>query len=69
MRINRKFLYWGTFLVAVGAVLVAANLRAIGTEALTDGLRLWPLAVIVIGLALVLRRNPQLSLTTGMLAA
>ncbi|MEZ0241439.1 MAG: DUF5668 domain-containing protein [Chloroflexota bacterium] len=69
MRINRKFLYWGTFLVAVGAVLVAANLGGIGTEALTDGLRLWPLAVIIIGLALVLRRNPQLSLTTGMLAA
>ena len=69
MRINRKFLYWGTFLVAVGAVVVAADLGAIDTATLTDALRLWPVAVIVVGLGLVLRRNPQLSLTTGLLAA
>lgn len=69
MRINRKFLYWGTFLVALGGVLVATDLAAIDSATLTDALRLWPLAVIVIGLGVVLRRNPQLSLSTGMLAA
>ncbi|HYN70235.1 MAG TPA: hypothetical protein VEX41_08495 [Candidatus Eisenbacteria bacterium] len=69
MRINRRFLYAGTFLVALGGVLVATDLAAIDTAALTDVLRLWPLAVIVIGLGVVLRRNPQLSLSSGMLAA
>jgi hypothetical protein len=69
MQINRKFLYWGTFLVAIGGVLVATNLGALDTATLTDALRLWPLAVVIIGLALVLRRNPQLSLSTGLLAA
>jgi len=69
MQVNRKFLYWGTFLVAVGGVLVATNLGELDTATLTDGLRLWPLAVVLIGLALVLRRNPQLSLSTGLLAA
>jgi len=69
MQVNRKLLYWGTFLVAVGGVLVATNLGALDTATLTDALRLWPLAVVIIGLALVLRRNPQLSLSTGLLAA
>jgi hypothetical protein len=69
MQVNRKFLYWGTFLVAIGGVLVATNLGALDTATLTDALRLWPIAVVMIGVALVLRRNPQLSLSTGLLAA
>jgi len=57
MRVNRRFLYWGIFLVAVGGVIVLADLRAVDTATLTDTLRLWPLAVIAIGLSLVLRRT------------
>jgi hypothetical protein len=68
MRVNRRFLYAGAFLMAVGAVLVAADLGAVDTTALTEALRLWPLAVVAIGAGLVLRRG-QFSLPTGMLAA
>jgi hypothetical protein len=68
MRVNRRFLYWGMFLVAIGGVLVAADLGAVDTPTLTDALRLWPLAIVAIGLSLVLRRT-QLSLPGLLLAA
>jgi hypothetical protein len=57
MRVNRRFLYWGIFLVALGGVLVAVDLSALDSAALTDALRLWPLAVVAIGLGLVLGRT------------
>jgi hypothetical protein len=68
MTVNRRFLYWGVFLVVLGGVLVSADLRALDTPALTDVLRLWPLAVVAIGLSLVLRRT-RLSLPGLLLAA
>jgi hypothetical protein len=68
MRVKRGFLYWGIFLVAVGGVLVAADLRAVDTSTLADALRLWPLAVIAIGLSLALRRT-RLTLPALLLAA
>src|SRR5690242_2718690 len=49
MAINRRFLYAGLFLVALGGVLVAVDLTAVSTDALTNALRLWPLAWIAIG--------------------
>ncbi len=68
MRVNRRFLYWGILLVALGGVLVAADLGAVDTPALTDALRLWPLAIVAIGLRLVLRKT-RWSLAGLMLAA
>jgi Domain of unknown function (DUF5668) len=68
MRVNRRFLYWGVFLVAVGGVLVAADLGALNAATIADALRLWPLAIIAIGLALVLRRT-RYSVAGGMLGA
>jgi hypothetical protein len=68
MRVNRRFLYWGIFLVAVGAVLVAVDLRGVDESTLANALGLWPLAFIAIGLGLVLRRT-QFSLAGGMIAA
>lgn len=68
MRVNRRFLYWGIFLVAIGGVLVAADLGAVDTAALTDVLRLWPLAIVAIGLGIVLRRT-RLSLPSLALGA
>lgn len=67
MRVNRRFLYAGVFLIAVGGVLVAADLGAVDSPRLTDTLRLWPLAIIAVGLSLVLR-GTRLSLPLGMLA-
>ncbi len=68
MRMNRRFLYTGVFLLALGAVLVAADLRAIDPAAVRDALRLWPVAVILIGVAIVVRRSPA-ALPAGLLAA
>ena len=57
MRVHHRFLYVGIFLLAIGGVIVAADLGAIDTPTLTDALRLWPLALVAIGLSLVLRRT------------
>jgi hypothetical protein len=68
MQVNRRFLYWGIFFVAIGGILVASDLRAVDTPTLTDVLRLWPLALVAIGLSIVLRRT-RLSLPGLMVAA
>ena len=68
MRVNRRFLYWGIFLAAIGGVLVAVDVRAVDTTIIADALRLWPFAFVAIGLGLVLRRT-RLSVPGGMLAA
>lgn len=68
MRVNRKFLYWGVFLVAIGAVLVAADLNGVDETTIADWLRLWPLAVVGVGLGIVLRRT-RFNVAGGMLAA
>ena len=68
MRVNRKLLNAGLFLVAIGGVVVAADQGAIDTATLADVVRLWPLIPIAIGVALVVRRS-RLSLAAGMLAA
>ena len=68
MAIHRRFLYAGLFLVAVGGVLVTANITGVNEPWLRDALRLWPLVVIAIGLAIVLRRT-SVALPLGMLAA
>jgi hypothetical protein len=68
MAIHRRFLYAGLFLVAVGGVLVTANVTGVNEPWLRDALRLWPLAIIAIGLAVVVRRS-RFSLPAGVLAA
>ena len=68
MRINRRFLYLGTFLVAIGAVLVVADLTGVDEAAVLDWLRLWPLAVVAIGAGIVLRRT-RFNLASGVIAA
>ena len=68
MQINRRFLYAGVFLVAIGAVLVAADLGGVDTPTLADLLRLWPLAFVAVGVGIVLRRS-RVSLPSGVLAA
>jgi hypothetical protein len=68
MRVRRGFVYAGVFLVALGAVLLAADAGTLDPTLLTGALRLWPLAFIAVGGALLLRRTP-LGLPGGMLAA
>lgn len=68
MRVNRRFLYWGVFLVAIGGVLVVADLAAIDSATIADALRLWPVAIVAIGVGLILRRT-RFSVAGGLLAA
>src|SRR5512143_279162 len=68
MRINRALLYAGTFLVAIGAVLVVVDQGLLATSTVSDALRYWPLAILAVGAGLVFRHT-QLSLGTGLLAA
>ena len=68
MQINRKFLYWGVFLVAMGAVLVIVDLDGVDERMLLDALRLWPLAVLAIGVGIVLRRT-RYNVAGGVLGA
>jgi hypothetical protein len=57
MRVNRRLLYWGVVLLAIGGVLVAADMTAVDTATLADLVRLWPLAVVAIGVSLIARRT------------
>ncbi len=57
MRLNRRLLSWGVFLLALGGILVAADLRTVDTALLTDLVRLWPLALLALGFAIVLRKT------------
>jgi hypothetical protein len=57
MRVNRRFLYWGVVLMAIGGVLVVADLTAVDTAMLTDLIRLWPIAIVAIGVSLLARRT------------
>ena len=68
MPIHRRFLYAGLFLVAVGGVLVAANLTGVNEPFLREALRLWPLVILAIGLAIVVRRS-RYAVPAGVLAA
>lgn len=63
-----QILYFGAFFVAIGAVLVGADLAAVEATTIRDALQLWPLAIVAIGLGLVLRRT-ELGLPAGLLAA
>jgi hypothetical protein len=68
LAINRRFLYAGLFLVALGGVLVAVDLTALDTAVLAKALRLWPLALVAIGAGIVLRRS-RYALAAGIVAA
>ena len=68
MTVNRRFLYWGVFLVAAGAVALVAQTDAVDSDVLAQVLRLWPVVIIALGIGLLLRRT-RFGLAGGMLAA
>ena len=68
MRVNRTYLNWGVFLLALGGAIVVVNVLAPEPAAIVDVLRYWPLVVIAFGIGLVLRRT-QFNVAGGMLAA
>ncbi len=68
MQVNRRLLYWGVFLVAAGGVVLVAAGDAASRDAVAQALRLWPVAVIALGIGLLLRRT-RFATAGGMLAA
>lgn len=65
--LHRKALYTGVFLVTAGAVMLLTR-EVPARDVVADALGLWPLAVIAIGVALILRRT-RLGLAGGLIAA
>ena len=68
MRVNRKLLFAGAFLLAIGGVIVAVQAGVIDTDVIASALRLWPLAIVAIGAGIALRRT-ELGLPAGVLGA
>jgi hypothetical protein len=58
MHIDRSFFGWGLFFILVGAVPLAVQGGAITAAQVADWWRFWPLILIGIGLAVLLRRTP-----------
>lgn len=54
---DRRFLYWGVFFVAFGAITLAAQARLIDQAPVVDALRLWPVVVVALVLAILVRHT------------
>jgi hypothetical protein len=57
MRIERRFVEWGVFFIALGALPLAVQLGRLDRTALADSGRLWPFLLIAIGLGVLLGRS------------
>ena len=68
MNVNRRWLYGGVFLIALGAVLLAGQGDAVDGDVIAQAARLWPVLVIALGIGLLLRRT-RFGLAGGMIAA
>lgn len=68
MTVHRRFLYGGIFLIAAGGVLLVVNGASVDRDDVAAALRLWPVAVIALGVGLLLRRT-RFDVAGGMLAA
>jgi len=58
VRIDRRLLGWGAFLIIVGAIPLLVRAGYLAEEAISPWPTLWPLLLIGWGLGLVLRRTP-----------
>ncbi len=57
MRFERRFLQWGLFFIALGAVPLLVELGWLDRTAVSDAWRLWPLFLIAVGLGILLARS------------
>ena len=58
MRIDRRLLGWGAFLVIAGAIPLAVRAGAISAGSLSGWPSLWPLLLVGAGLILIFRHTP-----------
>jgi hypothetical protein len=68
MAVDRRFVYVGVFLFALGGVTLAAQGGIFGSDAAAQTLRLWPVAIIALGAGLLLHRT-RFGLAGGLVAA
>jgi hypothetical protein len=57
VRINRGLVFWGVALITAGAVALAIQAGVIDGEVARQWWRLWPVALIVIGIAIIAART------------
>ena len=58
MQINRGLVFWGVALITAGAVALAIQSGVIAGESVRGLWRFWPVALIVIGVAVIAARTP-----------
>ncbi|HET9417010.1 MAG TPA: DUF5668 domain-containing protein [Candidatus Limnocylindria bacterium] len=58
MRVNRGLVFWGVALVTAGAVALAIQSDLIAGDTAREAWRLWPIVLIVIGVAVISARTP-----------
>ena len=58
MRIDRRFLQWGVFFIALGLLPLGVQAGLLNPAAVADVARIWPVLLIAIGLGLLLARTP-----------
>jgi hypothetical protein len=68
MRIHRGSLFWGIFFLLLGGIPLADRLGLIDVASFVDVGRLWPLAIIAVGVVILLSRT-QLALLGTVLGA
>jgi Domain of unknown function (DUF5668) len=57
MRVHRGYLFWGIFLILLGGIPLAERAGLIEGDQLGQVGRLWPLALVAIGVAIVVARS------------
>lgn len=58
MHVNRGLVFWGVAFIAAGAVALAIQSDLIAGDAARQAWRFWPVALIVIGVAVIAARTP-----------
>ncbi len=58
MTIDRRFLNWGIFFVALGGVPLLVRQGIVSSATASEAWRLWPLIIVGIGVGILLRRTP-----------
>ena len=68
MRIRRGLLFWGLFLIPLGAVPLLVRAGTVDAASLTGAWRLWPVILIALGIALVAGRSQVAVIGTAVTA-
>lgn len=69
MRIRRGLLFWGCFLIPLGAVPLLVRAGVLDPATFAGAWRLWPLLLVAIGVAIVFGRSRAAALGTVVIAA